>query len=535
VESYINSFAKKFNPQSPSGILPDLTALYLQLKALREKNPDDTFWKNIKLKEVESLILSCAGVWMESTAQDYYSIPTSSITLTTQIIVRNKANVKLNSITWLNSDSVTSYNLKQNELLTIKHTDTLPATLAFSNPYWLNESHGAGTYTVRDRQLIGIPETPSETTVKFDITIEGQQFLIEEPISYKSTDPVKGEVYRPFEVLPPATIAFSEKSLLFPDDKPKRIFLRIKANSGNLNGIAKLIVPDGWKSTVAEKPFSIPSKGEEFIFDTEITPSKGQANVKLKALVNIEGKEYSCSMKRIEYDHIPYQFILSEAEVTMVRGEVKKKGKKIGYIPGAGDEIPESLEQMGYDVSILNDEVLKVLDLSNYDAIITGVRAHNTNNWMNTHYTKLMDYVSKGGNLVVQYNTNNRIGPLTAKISPYPFTISRDRVTDENAEVRFVKPDHPVLNSPNKITNDDFKGWVQERGIYFATELDKSYETILSMNDPGEKAHEGSLIIAKYGKGNFVYTGLAFFRELPAGVTGAYRLFANILALPENK
>jgi hypothetical protein len=214
---------------------------------------------------------------------------------------------------------------------------------------------------------------------------------------------------------------------------------------------------------------------------------------------------------------------------------LKKTGTNIGYIPGAGDDVPAALKQIGYNVTILTDELLSNGNLSQFNAIVSGVRAYNTNDRLQVHYTKLMEYVKNGGNLIVQYNTNNRIGPVKANIGPFPFTISRDRVTDEKATVVFSNEKHSALNFPNQITQKDFDGWIQERGIYFATEIDKQYETIFSMKDPNEKASDGSLIIGKYGKGNFVYTGLVFFRELPAGIPGAYRLFVNLLSLPENK
>jgi len=197
--------------------------------------------------------------------------------------------------------------------------------------------------------------------------------------------------------------------------------------------------------------------------------------------------------------------------------------------------VPAALKQVGYNVTILTDELLLNENLSKYNAIVSGVRAYNTNDRLQVHYNKLMDYVKSGGNLIVQYNTNNRIGPIKANIGPYPFTISRDRVTDEKAEVKFNNEKHSAVNFPNQITQKDFEGWIQERGIYFATEIDKQYETIFTMNDSYEKSNEGSLIIGKHGKGNFVYTGLVFFRELPAGISGAYRLFVNLLSLPENK
>ena len=215
--------------------------------------------------------------------------------------------------------------------------------------------------------------------------------------------------------------------------------------------------------------------------------------------------------------------------------DLKIHNKKIGYIVGAGDKVPEALEQMGYEVTLLTDKELSKNGLEKYDAIITGVRAYNTNEWMNKHYDKLMKYVNDGGNLIVQYNTSNQIGPVRAKIGPYNFDITRNRVTDENAAVMLLKPEHPVFNFPNKITQDDFKDWIQERSIYHASDTSGKFEKLIGMNDPGEKSDDGSLIVAKYGKGWFTYTGIVFFRELPAGVPGAYRLLANIIALNKKK
>jgi hypothetical protein len=256
---------------------------------------------------------------------------------------------------------------------------------------------------------------------------------------------------------------------------------------------------------------------------------------KLMASIKIDDELYNKSITRIEYDHIPYQFYLTDAEVKLVSADLKKSKTKIAYIPGAGDDVATCLTQAGYDVTILNNEMVEKDNLSIYSAILTGVRAFNTNDRLALQQKKLLDYVSSGGNLIVQYNTNSRVGPIKGSLGPYPFNIGRNRVTDETAEVRFTNPNHSALNFPNKITAEDFNGWIQERGIYFAEEIDKNYETIFSMNDKGEKALDGSLIIAKHGKGNFVYTGLVFFRELPAGIPGAYRLLANLISLPQNK
>ena len=246
-------------------------------------------------------------------------------------------------------------------------------------------------------------------------------------------------------------------------------------------------------------------------------------------MAEVEGKTYGRGLTRIEYPHIPIQTLFPPAEVKLVRFDLRKTGTHIGYIAGAGDDVPAALRQVGYDVTLLSDDMLAAGALSRFDAIVVGVRAYNTNPRMPFHYKKLMDYIAAGGTLVVQYNTNNYISKVTAPIGPLRFSISHDRVTDENAGVEFTAKDHAVLERPNRITAADFAGWVQERGLYFADSWDPKYETVLSMRDPGETASQGSLLLLRHGKGAFIYTGLAFFRQLPAGVPGAYRLFANLI------
>ena len=251
--------------------------------------------------------------------------------------------------------------------------------------------------------------------------------------------------------------------------------------------------------------------------------------------VKVDEQIYSSLLRSIKYDHIPDINYYRLPVVNILTLDLKIAGKKIGYIEGAGDYVKAALIQMGYEVKVLSDNDLANENLTVYDAIITGVRAYNIKTSLNTYYDKLMKYVEQGGNLIVQYNTSNQIGPVKAKMGPYPFNISRTRVTDEKATIRILKPESRVLNYPNKITENDFDGWVQERSIYHAAQWDSHYETIFSSNDASEPADEGSLIMTSFGKGNFVYTGLVFFRELPAGVAGAYRLLANIIALNQKK
>lgn len=525
-----------FNYTNPALIVNDLVAAYKQIQLLDEKGDNIKYWQKVKLKEIEHLLLACSGLWMEAYANDYMAIPGESLQITMQLIKRNNTIASLDKINyWQQADTLTNLNLKNNELYTFKHNSVLNEAMAYSNPYWLNEHHDVNRFVVNNPLLIGTPENNSPVKIFFNVTIAGLSLQIQRDVVYKYTDPVKGEVYRPLEILPPVTINIAENVYAFSESSPKTIKFLIKANTNGVKGKIQLQATDGWKISITNNDFSINTKGEEVVMEALLSPNANSTKGKLTATINIDGKIYTKSIKRIEYDHIPYQFILTDAEATLVNINLKKSGLNIGYIPGAGDAIPTSLKQIGYNVTILTDEVLTNENLLKYNSIITGVRAYNTDERLQVHYNKLMDYINNGGNLIVQYNTNSRVGPMKSKIGPFPFTISRERVTDENAEVKILKPEHAVFNFPNKITNDDFSSWTQERGIYFATELDKSYETLLSMNDPNEKPLEGSLIIAKYGKGNFVYTGLSLFRQLPAGVPGAYRLLSNLLSIPVNK
>ncbi len=536
LDKLISDCILKFDVQAPEKTVPALIQIYTALNALPESDPSIRYWKNQKLKETSQLILSCSGLWIEATAADYTGIPGNDVNISAQIISRNNVAAKLNKISFLSqTDTLPKLSLNYNELYTFKHKEKLNASIPYSNPYWLNEKHEPGRYKVTDQLLVGKPENNVAATVIFDIELLGLNLKVERGLVYKYTDPVKGEVYRPFEVLPPATVNISEKVIVFSDLQPKNVQIIVKANGSDISGKLNLNASEGWTISIKNPDFKLVNKGDEAIIEASITPNKTSKDGKLSAVITISEKQYNKGIQRIEYDHIPYQFILSDADAKLVNIDLKKTGTNIGYIAGAGDDVPTSLKQIGYTVTTLTDELLTNSDLSKYNAIVTGVRAYNTNERLQVHYSKLMEYVNNGGNLIVQYNTNSRVGPVVAKIGPYPFNISRDRVTDEKAEVRISNKNHPALNFPNSITQQDFNGWIQERGIYFASDLDKNYETVFSINDPSEKASDGSLIIAKYGKGNFVYTGLVFFRELPAGIPGAYRLFVNLLSLPANK
>lgn len=490
-------------------------------------------WKEQKLKEVHTLIEQCSGLWFDVFTNEPYAVQADSTRFNFSINNRIGSNTILKSISVDGFDTSLQQSLAKNKNLNFSKTIFVPAEKSVTQPYWLQQKMDEGYFNVSDQRMIGEPNVQPAFVVKMKMEIEGQELLIERPVQYRHTDPVKGEMYQPFVVLPPAT--FTELPPFYlKNEKDNYIDINLKANKN-------LVVPQpATISKVSANDHSVPlllgpfSLAKDQVINIPYPiKSLSEKTYKINIAPNDERGGYM--LTTISYDHIPTINYFKEAVTTIKTLDLKIVGKKIGYIVGAGDKVPEALEQMGYEVTLLGDKELSRNNLSQFNTIITGIRAYNTNEWMNRHYERLMKYVEGGGNLIVQYNTSSNLGPVRAKMGPYNFNIGRSRVTDENAPVKFLKPEHAVLNFPNKITQDDFKGWVQERSLYHATGADAKFESIFGINDPGEQQDNGSLIIAKYGKGYFTYTGLVFFRELPAGVPGAYRLLANIIALNYKK
>ena len=533
----IEHVLQSYEPMTPEKITTKLLEIDRSLRRLPETDPSVRYWKTQKILALEPLIEGCSGLWAEATSNDPTIIVAKPFDLSLQLANRGKNSMKLERVRFSDAtDSTLGKVIGHNELLTITHAATADALLLPSSPYWLSAPHPAGIFNIPTPALIGSPQNRPPLSVTFNLSIENYAYSITRPVTNKFTDPVKGEIYRPVEILPPVTFTIQEKNIYVVNQKSQHLKITLHANINQQAGSLSINPPDGWRVTIEDTTFLLVKKGDEKSFEITLAASSTRRETPKNTLefsANVDGKYYDLQMERIDYDHIPLQFKLSKAAVNLHEIELKTTGVKIGYIEGAGDAIPQCLTQLGYEVHELSDKELVSSDLSIYQSIITGVRAYNMDDRMQKHYDRLMDYIQKGGNLLVQYNTNNRIGPVLAKIGPYPFNISRDRVTDESAAVNLLQPEHPVFNTPNKIVKQDFDGWIQERGIYFASDIDSNYVRLISMHDPDEKALDGSLIIANYGKGHFIYTGLSFFRELPAAVPGAARLFVNLISLPK--
>ncbi|MDT8416521.1 MAG: LmbE family protein, partial [Lutibacter sp.] len=344
--------------------------------------------------------------------------------------------------------------------------------------------------------------------------------------------PVKGEVYKPFEILPEVSASFGEKAYIFANENSQKISVKVKAIKENLSGNLSLNIPEFWNVSPKGFSFNLNEKGEEQNFEFEVKPLSKSAEIFINPVVQIGNKKYTDEFVEINYNHIPFQSVIMPSSTKLVRLTIEKKGQVIGYIQGAGDAVPTALRQMGYAVVELNEDDITLEKLVNFDAIVLGIRLYNISDRVKFYQKFLHKYVENGGTLIVQYNTSR--GLKVDEVAPFPLKLSNDRVTEEDAEVRMMNTTHELLNFPNKITDKDFEGWVQERGLYFPSEWDSKFEAILSMNDKNDPESKGSLLVSKYGKGNFIYTGLSFFRELPSGVSGAYKLFANMLSIGKN-
>jgi LmbE family N-acetylglucosaminyl deacetylase len=522
---------QNFNPQDPSASLDVL----LQARDAITMLPD-SYWKKVKLDELEHVIKACLGLWTEAVAADYSAVPGQSIKVNVEVINRSTAPLELQKISYLPSiyDTILSLPLKENVSNTHSTKITIPEKFPYSQPYWLIDKSTTGMFTVTNQVLIGLPENPPAIEVEFTISIKGKNIIYKTPLVYKKTDPVKGEQYRPFEITPALFINCPEKVLMFADDKSKSIEVTVKAGKSTIAGKLMVAVPSGWKCEPSSNQFSLINKGAEQIFSFKIFPSSEISEEQLKIFAICGKDTFNQGLVSIKYDHIPAQSLFPPSTIKAVRLDLKKKGDHVGYIMGAGDDVPASLRQVGYKVTILKEENINLEKLQQFNSVVIGIRAFNMNERLRYCHPALLEYMRLGGTMVVQYNTlpgraaDSKL--VTDSIGPYPFKLSNERVTMEDAPIKILNPKHILLNKPNKITDADFANWIQERGLYFPNEWSKKYETIISCNDIGETPKEGGILYARYGKGVFIYTSYSWFRELPAGVPGAYRLFVNLIS-----
>jgi hypothetical protein len=508
-----------YRPGTPEAAIPALLAARAELRKMPE-HP----WKEAKLAELDGAVMACAGVFAEVTTDRPSTSPGGIVTATTTVLLRRPASVWLTSVRVGTRTLLGRSALKAGVALEEKTPLEVPLDTRVSNPAWLDAPE-TGLYPVRDPAWGGLPEEPAPLEAEWAFAFGSESITLRRPVAYKWTDPVLGERYRRLEVLPVVTVDAANGLLLFPNASPRALDGTVRSVRG-ASGTLALELPPSFSAQPASAPFTVAAGGESTLRFT-VAPPRAAARGTLRAVATVNAQRFDRGLRRIDAAHIPIQTWLPPATVQLTRVDVAHSRRRIGYVPGPGDEVPEALRQAGYEVTPLSVADLREGALEHFDAVVFGVRAFNVEPQLQALHGKLMEYVASGGTVLVQYVTSNFSAKAPQDLGPFPFTIGHGRVTDETAAVETVA--HPVLATPNRIGPDDWAGWVQERGLYFAESWDPRYAAPLAMHDPGEPPLKGSVLVARSGKGAFVYTGLSFFRQLPAGVPGAFRLFANLV------
>jgi LmbE family N-acetylglucosaminyl deacetylase len=516
----------EYNYNDPSASVPALLALRKNIVQLKESH-----WRTEKLKDLDKLIQQTLGLFISVKSSDFAFTPGDDVEMKIEVTHRSSIPVLLTSVLlpFTKNDSVLNITLSKNQKTEFSAAAKIPFATKYSQPYWLEKEGSLGLFEIADQQLIGLAENKQVAELRFTFRIDNQNIQLTVPAVYQKTDPLLGEIYQPLAITPPVYISVDEKVYLFDGNNGKQVKVTVKSGVAHLKGEVRLKIPHGWRTEPASHPVSLSAKGAEQYFSFALFPPDHADEAEIHGEVIIGDKTYDKSLNVISYPHIPTQISFPQAKAKAVKVDIHKNGQLIGYIMGAGDMVPSSLQQIGYEVTLLEDTDISAENLERFDAVIVGVRAYNTLERVKVINPILLQYVEKGGNLIVQYNSDQ--GLLMNDFGPYPFSVSNKRVTVENSEVRFLNKNSKALNYPNKITEKDFEGWVQERSLYQPENWSDEYETVISCNDPGCEKMDGGILIAKYGRGNYVYTTMSWFRQLPAGVPGAYRVFSNLISL----
>ena len=524
VGDLLEKVEKEFDFTNPASSIPDLLKAYSMIAELR-----DSHWRDIKLSETASVIAACSGLFLEAVADAPDATPGSTINISIEAINRSPVQMVLRRAEALpvNVELASAIALSNNVAFQQAKPLQIPAAASFTQPYWLAAPYSDGMYNVANPSWVNLPKLPRELVVDFTVEIAGTPITFRREVVHKYNDDVRGEVYEPLDIVPEVSVSAIEKVHIFTGRK-KSMEVRVRAGRANVAGTVIPDVPKVWKVTPESQPFTLAVRGPESVLRFEVTPPRGQSEAFVGFLAFAEGKKSGAEQIDIRYPHIVKQMVLKPAGAKVVNLDIRTGGEKIAYIMGAGDQVPLSLQQMGYEVQLVNPSEISREKLADFDVIMLGIRAYNTVRELSARQQLLLELVREGKTMIVQYNTLDEF--VTKDFSPYPLKISRDRVTEENADVRFLAPSHRILNYPNKITPEDFMGWKQELGLYFPSQWDAAFTPLLSANDTGEKPKNGALLVAKYGKGHYIYTGLSFFRELPEGVPGAFRLLANLIS-----
>ena len=486
-----------------------------------------------KLQELDESVALCLGLWVDVQARTPYAAAGEGVPITATLLNRSHAAVTVTAAAlegiWNQPVPLSPTPLPYNANQTVEVRPTVPAAQPPTQPYWLATPRQGDLYAVENQELIGLADTPPLARMRLQFSVDGAPFELVRSVQNRYVDRVEGERVRPFAVVPAVALNLPDEVVVFPGPAPKRVHVSVEANVAKTAGEVKLQLDSGWKAEPRSLAFEIAAVGEQRELTFEVTPPAGETVGHLRAIASVGGREIASGMQAIAYPHIPLQTQFPPSDGKLVRSDIRVTARKIGYVMGAGDEMPDALRQLGLEVTLLGKSDLEQRNLSEFDTIVAGVRAYNVRTDLRANHSRLLDYVRNGGAYVVQY----QVGDNALNVGPYPMTIppgSGFRVDVEEAPVTLPHPDSPLLQTPNRITMRDFDGWVQERGLYFASKWDPRYETVMESRDPDEPGLAGGELWTRYGKGVYIFTSWSWFRQLPAGVPGAYRLFANLLS-----
>ncbi len=533
IDAAVAELVQAFDPRVPQKSLPGLA----KLRGLLERLPANNPYRQAKLRDVDQLMVACAGLWLEAKTEAPALVPGLSYPIKATALLGLPAAVTWRGLRLEGAAETAEQTMATDLPLHASQTQVVQAKLGPqtrpTTPYWLHHPPQGGLHVLDRPEDLHLPVAPAPLRAVFSLAIAGVPLQVERAVQYHWTDPVRGERARAVEVAPPFALSPDRAVALVPQDRPVELQWTLSnALPGPTTEPLRIDfeAPPGWKCAPAHVIVPPGLRGEPTVLTVQVTGPTGPASQGvLQARATWQGQSWSLRQDTLEYEHIPQLTVRRPAEVRLQSAALTLGKRRIGYIPGPGDKVAEALQSVGYSVTLLPEARLATDDLHGYDTIVVGVRALNAQPKLATHLKKLYAWVERGGRLVVQYHTNSRVGPLTVPLGPYPLEIGRERVTDETAPMHWQDPADALLTTPNRLTDADMQGWVQERGLYFAQTWDPRYRTPLQLQDPGEALQSGALLVAPHGKGTYIYTGLAFFRQLPAGVPGAWRLFANLL------
>ena len=515
-EQEVEKIISNYNIVGPSKSLPALVALR---KSFKNSIPA------YKLRDIDAIIFEASGIYADAVSGKHINTLLDKLNISYSFINRNNlpvSNVKFETF----GNEVGLQAIGDNEAAKAADSILLRNEADISTQPWL-PMDGMGRFMHTGYVADNPYNVPITSTLSFDLY--GETFTRQIPVVHKSVDPVNGEVLKNSIITYPLSLSVKDEIIWINKANPEiRSSLDIYANTRVKQELEVTIPGTGFSKIVAADL----QPGKSISVPFTIQPGKDLKELKFSVKYNYIGLEMDDAAYTIAYSHIPEIIYQYPATVKLMNTEIATAGKKAAYISGAGDKVPEAMRLLGYSVHIIEPSAISAESLKGYDVVVAGIRAYNVQDALKDKKDLLLDYVKNGGVYVVQYNTNNQLGGIRFDIGPYPFTISRKRITDEQAAPVFKDPGNLLLNYPNKITEKDFDGWEQERSVYEAENADSNYQRPLAFADEGDKETDGSLISVNYGKGRFIYTGLAFFRQLPAAVPGAYKLFANLIAKP---